>query len=948
MNEELKILIKAEVDNALKNIKNVSKELKNIQTQGTKSGKSLGDSLKAISKKAAIVLASIVAVVAAVIKLGEKSLEHSKNIAKLNTAFVSMGSTSKQATTSYNNLYRFLGDSDKATEAAAHLAKLTTNEKELAEWTMTLQGVYATFGDSLPIEGLTEAANETARVGKVTGVMADALNWAGVSEDEFNNKLIALMTIEEREELIRTTLNDLYENAANIYEKTNKAALDYNESQAKLDSTMSKAGQAVIPLKTALNNLASTFFTALKPALDAILPPITSFVNKLAEAITSVLAFLGIISDTNTSIKTVSSGLNNASDGANSLSKGLSKAANNAEKIKRTTQGFDELNIISSSNGSNSDSGDTSNYVNTSDIGSFAVEIEETENKVSIFSKAIDKVKSAIDGLKEVFAPAVSGWESAWDSIKKSFDNSKPNIINGFKSLGNGLVNLSNEFADCSTNIINSFGSNVLPVLGDTIGFYIEESVKQFEWLGSLINNVIKDVVVPVLHFVQGVLTDVFAIVGEAWQKHGAPLLAVLSETFEKIRGHLENFYNNVFKPIWDSLIEALNFIWKEALKPLFEKVVDAFLTISKELLILYNEVISPVVDWLITNILPIVVKVVKGVIDTAKKMLTAITKIIGGVIDVIKGIVQFIVGVFTGDWSKAWDGIKNIFKGFADIFTGIIDRIKETLKGIANFIKDVVAARFKIAWEIIKKVWEVAGNFFKGIWNSISAAFDNVGNWFKEKFTQAWNGVKNAWNGAGSFFSGIWNNITKVFGNVGGWFKTKFTEAWTNIKNVFSGWGSFFSGLWDRISNTFSKLGVNIGNAISDAVKSGINSVISLIEKTINSAIKLINGAIDLINLIPGVNIKNIKQLSLPKLAKGGIIDSATIAMIGERGKEAVIPLENNTEWMDKLADRINSRNNTASKIVLMIDGKELGWATINNINSITKQTGNLQLQII
>ena len=85
MNEELKILIKAEVDNALKNIKNVSKELKNIQTQGTKSGKSLGDSLKAISKKAAIVLASIVAVVAAVIKLGEKSLEHSKNIAKLNS-----------------------------------------------------------------------------------------------------------------------------------------------------------------------------------------------------------------------------------------------------------------------------------------------------------------------------------------------------------------------------------------------------------------------------------------------------------------------------------------------------------------------------------------------------------------------------------------------------------------------------------------------------------------------------------------------------------------------------------------------------------------------------------------------------------------------------------------------------------------------------------------------
>ncbi|MBQ8763144.1 MAG: hypothetical protein IJZ07_03485 [Clostridia bacterium] len=101
------------------------------------------------------------------------------------------------------------------------MAQLTTNEQELSQWTNICQGVYATFGASLPIEGLTEAANETAKVGQVTGGLADALNWAGISEDAFNEKLAACNTEAEREELIRETLNGIYSEAAANYEKNN-------------------------------------------------------------------------------------------------------------------------------------------------------------------------------------------------------------------------------------------------------------------------------------------------------------------------------------------------------------------------------------------------------------------------------------------------------------------------------------------------------------------------------------------------------------------------------------------------------------------------------------------------------------------------------------------------------------------------------------------------------
>ena len=88
----------------------------------------------------------------------------------------------------------------------------------MSEWTTICEGVYATFGASLPIEGLTEAANETAKVGTVTGTLADALNWAGISEDAFNEKLAACNTEAEREALIRQTLNSAYAEAAAGYE----------------------------------------------------------------------------------------------------------------------------------------------------------------------------------------------------------------------------------------------------------------------------------------------------------------------------------------------------------------------------------------------------------------------------------------------------------------------------------------------------------------------------------------------------------------------------------------------------------------------------------------------------------------------------------------------------------------------------------------------------------
>lgn len=185
-----------------------------------------------------------------IIGLASETREYRSELAKLDAAFTTAGFTTEAAKQTYQDLYAVLGDEGQSVEAVNHLAKLCNSEKELADWTTIATGVYATFGDSLPVEGLTEAANETAKVGKVTGPLADALNWAGVSEDEFNKSLEKCSNEQERQQLITETLNGLYTDAAKRYEETNQSVMDANRAQSDYTDTMAAMGEKIEPVVT--------------------------------------------------------------------------------------------------------------------------------------------------------------------------------------------------------------------------------------------------------------------------------------------------------------------------------------------------------------------------------------------------------------------------------------------------------------------------------------------------------------------------------------------------------------------------------------------------------------------------------------------------------------------------------------------------------------------------
>ena len=198
----------------------------------------------------------------------EGTREYRAQMGLLDSAFQASGHSSTAAKDTYSALNAVLGDTEQAVEAAQHMALLADNEKELSTWTDIATGVYATFGASLPIEGLAEAANHTAKNGEVQGSLADALEWSGISIEGFNDKLAACTNEQERQDLIMNTLNGTYSKASAQYQATNKDVMEARKAQERLTDAMAELGAVGEPILTAIKNKVADMVTAAVPHLQ--------------------------------------------------------------------------------------------------------------------------------------------------------------------------------------------------------------------------------------------------------------------------------------------------------------------------------------------------------------------------------------------------------------------------------------------------------------------------------------------------------------------------------------------------------------------------------------------------------------------------------------------------------------------------------------------------------
>lgn len=473
----------------------------------------------------------------------------------------------------------------------------------------------------------------------------------------------------------------------------------------------------------------------------------------------------------------------------------------------------------------------------------------------------------------------------------------------------------------------------------------------------SKIETAITNTLKPVSENVNTLKTqveDAFKIIGKVYDKHVHPMFAKLTKGFSDSLGKFLDVYNKYIVPVWNELSKEFRNLYTKHIKPYMKQIGALIGDIADHISDLYEKRIKPVVDWCIETIIPILAPVIEAIGKVVLRVIGIITDLMSGFIEILRGITTFLTGVFTGDWSKAWEGIKLIFSGAVNAIKGIwsgltsIFRIVlEAIKAIFSPIGKWFKKKFQEAVKSIHGVFSGIGQWFGnrvteikekfmnfpewfkkkfqstytnvqnafskiGTWfgsraTSVKNKFTNFPEWFKNRFQSAYTKIKNVFSGIGTWFGNKATSVKNKFMNFPEWFKNRFQSAYTNVKNAFSGIGSFFDGVRNTVSSKFSSIGTAVGDAIGGSFKSVMNGVLSTVENAVNKGISFINGAISKINMLPGVKIPHIDKVWLPRLAQGGYVKKNTpqLAMIGDNRHqgEVVAPEDKLLEMASKAA---------------------------------------------
>lgn len=589
-------------------------------------------------------------------------------------------------------------------------------------------------------------------------------------------------------------------------------------------------------LSSAVQNL-RTAWTGLKNTLaEAVMPMITAVVNALTKAIAIINMFVrAVFGFEIVSGKSGSTGgVNKATSGIKNYSNSAKEATKAVEKLKRTTMGFDELNIVNNPNSSSSGAGADGGV---GDMGFDA-------------GGGAGFDLSGISAMSEEMSASLEKWRARIEKWKDTIRALVPIALIGVGVVGGVLAALSGNWV-LAVALFALAGVGLYAMVAGEGG-------------------------------IQGY--------ADAFTRACNGLLAPAMIGIGAVGGVIALLCGNIPLAIGLFAMAGLGI---------------ALVNISTD-------------GW-------------QPFIDKVKKIFSALGEF-------FVGVWNKIVEIFKGAWAK----VKEIWEAAGPFFQGIWEGIKNAFSKTIEWFRTI----FQAAWDGIKTVWSVVVQFFQDIWTGIKNIYSEVAEWFRNMFSRAWEAIKTIWNAATGYFQSVWTNIKNVFSVVAKWFGDQFTAAWKAITNIFDKAASYFSGVWDKIKKVFSDASGAIGKAVANTFASAVNWVLDKAISMINGFIKTLNKAIGIINKIPGVNISTLSTIDIPKLAKGGIATSSTLANIGESGKEAILPLENNTGWMDTLADKIAARGgNAPTQIVLTLDGRELGKATIKSINDITKTTGNLPL---
>ena len=626
---------KADMVKIQKEIDDTSKKLKSSKVDWESVGETVGKAGKAIGAACAAMGAAIAAAGAAFFGLAEETREARENMGKLETSFTTAGHSAEDAKNTYTELYGVLGDDGQATEAAAHLAKLTTNEKELSDWTNICTGVYATFGDSLPIEGLTEAANETAKTGSITGNLADALNWAGVSEDDFQASLDACTSEQERQALITSTLNGLYSEAADKYREVNGDIIDAQKATANLNSAMAALGAIAEPIITKLKQLAAE-----------LLQEITPFVELIGKGLTGALS--------------------GAESAAEDFTDGLLGMVTFAiEKLTEMLPTFLEFAVKMIAN------------IATGIAQSLPTLVPSLVQLVTdIVQVLIDNIPLLIDAALQLVTGAI---EKLTEMLPTFLEFAVKMIANIATGIAQSLPTLVPSLVQLVTDIVQ--------VLIDNIPLLIDAALQLVTGLAEGIINAIPVLVAALPQLITSLIDGLLSAIPQIIQA-GIDLLTALITALPEIITTIVEAIPQIIEGIITALTENIPLIIQAGID-LLVALIQALPQIITTIVQAIPQIISGIVNALIGNIDQIIMAGVQLFVALIQNLPTIIVEIVKAVPQIVSGIVQAFASLGGEMINAGANLLHGLWEGISGAASWLWEKVSGWASSLVSGIKD-------------------------------------------------------------------------------------------------------------------------------------------------------------------------------------------------------------------------------------------------------------------
>ena len=457
-------------------------------------------------------------------------------------------------------------------------------------------------------------------------------------------------------------------------------------------------------LKVAVGNMINPIVQALLPVLNLAISEITRFANYTASLFS---ALTGKSLDVSAGAGAISEGYTDAAESAQDLAAAVTEAG---KAVKKSQAGFDQLNILQPPDAEENSAGAD---VKTGSISAGAVSVgEEIQDNVSPeLQKLVKKIKDFGKEIKTAFAPSVSAWSKAFSGLSPAVENVGKRIGTAWNSLKDNALVPFGEYitTDFIPSIANEFSTTFAPIFADIMPVTMDLWSVDFQ-NKSLVIQECCNLLKLAYEGVKSAFSDMCNSISSNWETYGGALLQGLTDFKNGLWETWWYIYEKIINPVLTSWGETLTWLWDEHLKPFWDTAVEFFLSVGENILALWNGFLKPLIDWLVTVFAPSFLNMINGIIDAVAIVISVFYDVFGGVLQILQGLIQFVVGVFTLDWERAWGGIGKTFEGLWNSLSGIA-------KGAVNVI--ILA---------INKLLAAIYSGVAGIVNGLGSVVDTIG----------------------------------------------------------------------------------------------------------------------------------------------------------------------------------------------------------------------------